>query len=146
MHLLIEIQLGSETNFWRKIDSNYHILYCKYNRLPIIILPHINFELGYYIKTLFYYLTLTLPFAQQLPYPLRSSYHTLPLGWAGEGRLGWGAMILLPLRLGTRLRVLLPVMPIAPALPTYLPWPLPRQPLLVSIPTAPPALATPPLP
>ena len=24
---------------WRKIDSNYHILYCKYNRLPIIIFP-----------------------------------------------------------------------------------------------------------
>ena len=28
--------------FWRKIDSNYHILYCKYNRLPIIIFP-LNF-------------------------------------------------------------------------------------------------------
>ena len=27
---------------WRKIDSNYHILYCKYNRLPIIIFPLIN--------------------------------------------------------------------------------------------------------
>ena len=31
-----------ELFYWRKIDSNYHILYCKYNRLPIIIFPLIK--------------------------------------------------------------------------------------------------------
>ena len=25
--------------FWRKIDSNYQFLYCKYNWLPIIVFP-----------------------------------------------------------------------------------------------------------
>ena len=39
--------------FWRKIDSNYHILYCKYNRLPIIIFPLINIKRIIFL-TLFY--------------------------------------------------------------------------------------------
>ena len=39
-------------SYWRKIDSNYHFLYCKYNWLPIIIFPLL--KLGHiFLFTLF---------------------------------------------------------------------------------------------
>ena len=88
--------------FWRKIDSNYHILYCKYNRLPIIIFPLINIKRIIFL-TLFYIIPILvstfylsyalfsrfypiLPFPPIPPFPPRGSGYGRGSGAEGCGR------------------------------------------------------------